>query len=285
MCTSFAAAATAVILISLMAYSAYWRVRRAKGRREVINSKTVMLRLLLLIGMVAVSSTLLRSQETPTSASRKPGYPVQYSSRLNLSSASEIDKRLDAPFAEGTAPTGVNNCTQLLAKCGVASKWNCASQFPSTSDRDLDALKWTFADCLVLRELQLATPATSSHVAELKWDEHVLLLLPPQLAINVSDELIRKAKEAAARGESWSNFDKSATAGRDGPDQIVVQGDGFVERVILWGRGNFDGDGVEELLVQTLDTLTGGTYRNTRLFILTRKSPHGKLSVVRAPLL
>jgi hypothetical protein len=243
-----------------------------------------MRRLLLLIGLVAVSSPLLRSQEAPASAPRKPGYPVQYSSRLNLSSASEIDKRLDAPFAEGTAPAGVNNCAQLLAKCGVASKGNCAGQFPSTSDRDLQALKSTFADCLVLGELQRATPATSSHVAELKWDEHVLPLLPPQLAINVSDEWTRKAKEAAARGESWPDFDKSATATTDGPDQIVVKGDGFVERVILWGRGDFNSDGVEELLVQTLDTLTGGTYRNTRLFILARKTPRGKLSVVRDPL-
>jgi hypothetical protein len=243
-----------------------------------------MLRLLLLIGMVAVSIPVLRSQEGPASAPRKPRHPVQYGSRLNLSSASEIDKRLDAPFPEGTAPAAVNSCTQLLAKCGVTSKWNCASQFPSTSDRDLDALKGTFADCLILRELQRATPATSSHVAELKWDEHVLSLLPPPLAINVSDEWTRKAEEAAARGKSWPAFDKSATAATDGPDQIVVHGDGFVERVILWGRGDFNGDGVEDLLVQTLDTLTGGTYRNTRLFILTRKTPRGKLSVVRAPL-
>jgi hypothetical protein len=242
-----------------------------------------MLRLLLLIGMVVVSSPLLRPQDAPASAPRKPGHPVHYSSRLNLSSASEIDKRLDAPFAEGTAPAGVNNCTQLLAKCSVASKWNCAGQFPSTSDRDLEALKGTLADCVILRELQRATPATSSHVADLKWDEHVLPLLPPQLAINVSDEATRKAKQAAARGESWPDFDKSATATTDGPDQIVVQGNGFVERVVLWGRGNFNGSG-EELLVQTLDTLIGGTYHNTRLFILTRKSQHGKLSIVRAPL-
>jgi hypothetical protein len=241
-----------------------------------------MLRLLLLIVTVAVSSPELRSQEAPASAARKPGYPVQYSARLKLSSASEIDQRLDTPFPEGTAPAGVNNCTQLLAKCGVASKGSCAGQSPSTSDRDLQAQKWTFADCLVLGELQRATPATSSHVAELKWNEHVLPLLPPQLAINISDEWTRKANEAAARGESWPDLDKSATAGTDGPDQIVVQGDGFVERVILWGRGDFNGDGTEDLLVQTLDSLTGGTYRNTRLFILTRKSRNGKLSVVRA---
>ena len=129
--------------------------------------------------------------------------------------------------------------------------------------------------------MQQAKAATSSHVAKLKWNEQVLPLLPPQLAINVSADAVRKAEAAAAKGQSWPDFDKSATASADGEDQIVVQGEGFMERLILWGRGDLNGDGVEDLLVQSLDTLTQGTYRNTRLFILTRKTAGGKLSLVR----
>ena len=37
----------------------------------------------------------------------------------------------------------------------------------------------------------------------------------------------------------------------------------------------------QDLLVQTLDTLTEGTYRNTRLFVLTRKNSKSRLSVVK----
>jgi hypothetical protein len=243
-----------------------------------------MFRLLLMIAVVAVSSPQLRSQTAAPKAAQKPGYSVQYGSRLNLSSASEIDQRLQAPFSEGIAhPAGVDNCAQLLARCEPGVHENCAEQ-SSASDRDVQAQKSTLVDCLVLRELQHAVPATVSHVRGLKWDEHILPLLPPQLAINISAESIRKAKSAATHGESWADFDKTATATVDGPDQIVVQGDRFVERLILWGRGDFNGDGIEDLLVQSLDTLTEGTYRNTRLFILTRKTLHGKLSVVKAPL-
>jgi hypothetical protein len=241
-----------------------------------------MLRKLLMIGLVVISSPVVRSQSAAPKAARKQGYTVQYSPRLNLSSASEIDQRLQAPFTEGTAhPAGVDNCTQLLDKCGYALQEGCGSQSSSASDRDAQAQKSSLVDCLILREMQHATPSTTSHVAELNWDEHILPLLPPQLAINVSAESLGKAKAAATRGESWPDFDKSAAASGDGPDQIVVQGDGFVERVILWGRGDFNGDGIQDLLVQSLDTLTGGTYRNTRLFILTRKTPRGKLAVVR----
>lgn len=242
-----------------------------------------MFRMLFMLGVVLISPPLVRSHDEQPTPTRKSGYAVQYSSRLNLSSASEIDQRLDTPFTAGTVhPAGVDNCAQLLAKCGPALQGNCAGRSSSTSDRDLQAQKSTLADCFILRELQHATPAPSSHVAELKWDEHILPLLPPQLAINVSAESLRKAKAAATRGQSWPDFDKSATASTDGLDQIVVQGKGFLERLILWGRGDFNGDGMEDLLVQSLDTLTEGTYRNTRLFILTRKTPRGKLSVVRA---
>jgi hypothetical protein len=115
----------------------------------------------------------------------------------------------------------------------------------------------------------------------LKWDGSVLPLLPPQLAINVSDESIRAAEAAAKANKSWANTDKTASASADAPDRVIVRGDGFIVRLILWGRGDLNGDGVQDLLVQTLDTLTGGAYRYTRLFILTRKSADGKLSVVR----
>ncbi len=237
---------------------------------------------LLLVICVVISSPLLRSQAVAPKAVRKPGYPVQYSPRLNLSSATEIDQSLKSAFTEGIAhPAGVDNCGQLLDKCGSFSQGDCGGQSSSASDRDVQAQKSTTVSCLILWEMRHATPSTTSHVAKLKWDEHILPLLPPQLAINVSDESLGKAKLAATRGEGWPDFDKSVTASNDGPDQIVVQGDGFVERVILWGRGDLNGDGIQDLLVQSLDTLAGGSYRNTRLFILTRKTPGGKLTVVR----
>lgn len=229
--------------------------------------------------LVCPVSALLHAQ---AAASSQPKHPVQYSSKLNVSSPPEIDQRLDAPFTEGTAhPGGANNCRQLLAQCGEATHGKCGDKDSQVSDKEVQARKSTLVDCLVLSELRHAAPARVSHLKDLKWDEHVLPLLPPQLAINVSEEATHKAAAAGARGESWPEFDKSVTAEADGPDQIEVHGDGFVERLILWGRGDFNHDGIEDLLVQSLDTLTEGTYRNTRLFVVTRKTGSGKLSIVR----
>jgi hypothetical protein len=202
-------------------------------------------------------------------------YPVQLSSRLDVSSQAELGRRMSTAFAEGTAhPAGVNNCSELLAKGREALS-------APASGPDAQAQKSTLANCLVYRALRDAGGAHWSHVADLKWDESVLPLLPPQLAINVSKESILAAKVASARGGRWVDNDRAAIAAVSGPDQILVTGKGFTERLILWGRGDFNHDRTEDLLVQTLDTLTEGTYRNTRLFVLTRHTATGRLSVVK----
>ena len=41
------------------------------------------------------------------------------------------------------------------------------------------------------------------------------------------------------------------------------------------------GDSVQDLLVQTVDWMSQGGYRNTRLFVLTRKNAESKLSVAK----
>ncbi len=220
---------------------------------------------------LGICSFLLPAQNPTRGAS----VPLQYNSRLNVSSRAELNGRLHAAFSEGTAhPPGVSNCAQLIAERGHARP-------AQTSDRGTQAERSTMADCLVLDKLGRAAPARSSYLNNLHWDEHVLPLLPPQLAITVSAQSERAAQAAAGQGQNWPAFDPSATASAKGPDDIVVTGKGFREELILWGRGDFNGDGTQDLLVQSLDTLIEGTYRNTRLFVLTRRKADGPLSLVR----
>lgn len=216
-----------------------------------------------LLGLVAICLAPLSAQ-------------VWYSPRLQVNSPSDLDQRLHAPFAEGAAhPAGVSNCAQLLERRGPAPQKH-------GSDREIQEQRSTMADCLVLQELRGAKPPRVSHLRELVWDEHVLPLLPPQLAITVSAESQRAAAVAANHGRTWTAVDPSITAATRTPGTLLVSGTGFREQLILWGRGDFTGDGLEDLLVESLDTLTEGTYRNIRLFVLTRKSPKGRLLLVRS---
>jgi len=218
---------------------------------------------------LAASLVLLPAQD------RGASIAVSYSDRLHVSSRPELDRRLRAPFLNGTAhPNGVSNCTQWLDLPGTRGN--------QASDRLVPAQRSTLAECLVLRELSRALPARSSYLRQLQWDAGVLPLLPPQLAINASPFSRQGAAGAARQGRNWLTFDPSVTATVHAPDTILVSGQGFRTQLILWGRGAFDPSRTEELLVQSLDTLTEGTYRNTRLFILARRSPTGPLVLVRS---
>jgi hypothetical protein len=224
------------------------------------------MRIVRLVGLKMICALLLAAQSSP--------FAVQYGARLKVSSPSELDQRLQAPFTKGIAhPAGVSNCAQLLTPRGRASQ----TKAPGT---EFQEERSTMMDCLALQKLRNAMPARTSYVRDLAWDAHVLPLLPPQLAITVSKETERAANDAASRGRNWVDFDPSATASSDGPDQIEVTGKGFIQRLILWGRGDFNGDGIEDLLVESLDTLTGGSYRSLRLFVLTRRNASAGLSVV-----
>jgi hypothetical protein len=64
-------------------------------------------------------------------------------------------------------------------------------------------------------------------------------------------------------------------------DEFMAKDDGWEATVSLYARGDFDGNGIEELLLRRDGTLLEGTYRNHSLFILTRSSNHGPLRVVR----
>ena len=203
-------------------------------------------------------------------------YPVHYSPQLKVSSRQQLDQRLHASFDEGTAhPPGVSNCVQLLDRRSHSSQ-------SQASGREAQAERSTLADCMILDQLWRAKPSRSSYLSDLVWNERVLTLLPPQLAITPATEMERAASAAAAQGQNWAAFDPSITAAPSskGPDRVVVTGNGFSEQLILWARGDFNGDGIEDLLVQSLDTLTQGTYRNTRLFVLTRRAPNGNLLLV-----
>jgi hypothetical protein len=64
-------------------------------------------------------------------------------------------------------------------------------------------------------------------------------------------------------------------------DEFTAKGDLWEANVALYARGDFDGNGIEELLLRKDGALLQGTYRDHCLFILTRTSNQGPLRVVR----
>ena len=79
---------------------------------------------------------------------------------------------------------------------------------------------------------------------------------------------------------SWRDYEKKLDAKGDG-DELVVTGGTWEVRAQIYARGDFDGDGLDDLLVRAAESATGGSYSGTRLVLLTRKAPGAKLTTLR----
>ena len=127
-----------------------------------------------------------------------------------------------------------------------------------------------------------AQPAAISHLRPLVFDEGLPDRLPWQVAMITSGAEAERI--AAGRPDAtWrqalfgplTDFSSCGTyCGR--------YGDPGAEQVVqLVARGDFDGDGIEDMLLSSSDAAKGGSYRAVRMFVLTRRQADGRVELVR----
>jgi len=208
-------------------------------------------------------------------------HAVRWSSSLGLKSLSDIDARLHRPFGDvfegkiNGKPATVSNCADYLE--------DSREGFTATGgDQAAIVLHSDAITCVALEALKTARPATTSYLGDFHLNSSALASLSPQLAPAVSDEQITDARQAAEEGKSWQQFIPTARAkpARQAGALDVFQPN-WETTITEYGRGDFTGDGVEDLLVRADYAAIKGTYRNSRLFLLSRKSETGVLKVVK----
>jgi hypothetical protein len=216
-----------------------------------------------------------------------PSYPaseahaVRWSPRLELKGLADLDARLHRPFGDvfegkvnGQQVT-IANCADYLA--------DSREHFTVTGGEQASIVLHSDAvDCVALDALRYARPAAISYLADFHLNASALAHLSPLLAPAVSNEEIAKARTATESGESWQQFVPSAHAKlANQPGTMDVNQPNWETTITEYGRGDFTGDGLEDLLVRADYAATKGTYRNTRLFLLSRKTASGVLSVAK----
>jgi hypothetical protein len=170
-------------------------------------------------------------------------------------------------------------------KTETASMGDCASYF-ELSGAGYEARPFheqldVGADRHALRAIGEAAPSPASHLAEFRLDEGSVDLLPPDLSLAVSDDEARRLESARSAGRTWSEFEPIGSVTVEGEAAILVEGDGWGVRVELLAWGDFDGDGLEDVLAKLGGWLTAGSYRTSRLVVLTRRDAGARLELVR----
>lgn len=127
-----------------------------------------------------------------------------------------------------------------------------------------------------------AQPAVVSHLRGLVFDETLPDQLPWEVAMIISSA--EAGRIATGRPQAtWREalFEPLTGFSSCGTYCGHYSDPGSEQAVSLVARGDFDGDGIEDVLLGSYDAATGGSYRTTRMLLLTRREPGGRVELVR----
>lgn len=220
---------------------------------------------------------------------------------LGISSPTQAGQALDKPFddaieltlmsrvgaAAGTEPVRDSradpvretpaHCRALLAAEPLITGTPAASDWP--------VLRRRLADCHALRWLaQAVAPVHSAlpeRLLELRSTHRWPAVLWPAVAPDEQEAatLAGQTLRTSSRLQRWY---PQASAGAGAGDSWQLSGQGYTVRVQWLARADFDGDGWEDLLLRWQAQATGGSWRDVRTVLLTRRT-QDRLSVVAEP--
>ena len=220
-----------------------------------------------------------------TRASAEEARQIHLSAELQLSSSapSVIDSALSGLLPDefevrlqgghGDRRT-IRTCTDFLS---IADK-----PFDTDNERDWQLIWAQGLRCVALQWLKNAQPAKISLLDNFRLDRRAAARLPPQLALPAAREEVKRARQAAAACQSLKVLEPSTKTKIHSESKVTFEAKGWKAEVIEYARGDFDGDGFEDLLLRRDGGLKGGSYYRTNVFILTRTPKDKCLRVVRA---
>ena len=203
----------------------------------------------------------------------------------------DIPNEWVAPWKNGTfflkhlsphRPESIASCADLA---GVSE-----SEVRLSLEWERYSLREKLLRCGALAEVRNARPARVSYVRDLVSSDDPGGVLPA--LVSPGAEILRKPADAAAADpsvnahRSWRDSDPTLTFDRTGARagyQELVVGGAYRGRLTWWAAGDFDGDGVEDVLMfSNLAPIAAANAPNVmRAFVLTRKQAGGPVTLVK----
>ena len=132
---------------------------------------------------------------------------------------------------------------------------------------------FTVADCVA--QLQEAKASPKSYLSDFRLDRVSLRNLPAELSPMVSGEQF----EAAEGKNGWA--DPSAKVKKANREKLIISGDGGQVTFWIAGWGDFDGDGVEDILLGAYYDFSPGSLSYGTTVLITKVTVNGPLRPVR----
>lgn len=206
---------------------------------------------------------------------------VAWSPNLHLRSLEDIPQRLREP--EGSKHVRLKKDEESL------EPGNCEEYLKAVSAGFVAATNYDYKmegefvhDCFVLRDLEHVRTARSS--AHYRFTVDSLTQLPP-LLVPGAREVTDAAEQAEKRGESWKQFDPSLKVTGIDIDSLNAEDEDTLYFLTFRARGDFNGDGVEDIAVFASAYGKHGSWADAEYMILspTKDGKLVRLTDARAP--
>lgn len=229
---------------------------------------------------------------------RQKTWPVVWTRSLELRSQGDVERRLAEPApdtaeyvvwnARCSRAGGQNRCvpvdtivTRSCREFSDALKQGLSGQ--TTVDRD--AIAAVGVRCAAIRAIGTARAAKASAVRTFRLTRRALGELPATLALAVTDQDSVQLWAAGSRGVSLLGETGRASAtvehyaSGDTALRVAARDQNLTFEILA--RGDFDGDGWDDLLVHAVAGARGGSFTTDEVYVLTRRDPGRVLRVVR----
>ncbi len=240
---------------------------------------------------IAAMAALALVSLAPAAADQGERYPIWWSSRLQLESLDKIDERLncplwppedamevfkDRPEGDGAVPKKaiVNSCVSLfrLIEDGYEPRYYM----------EFKRLMYVDALCRAVIAFKRARPAKASHIRDFDFDADAVNHLPAMVLVAVGCEDLCRKYEAIERRIPLARFREITKLRVVTEIAIFLETEWSKDALEIVGRADFNGDGLEDLMVLSQSWAIGGNWEGTRFFILGRESPDAVFHVLDA---
>lgn len=212
-------------------------------------------------------------------------YPVRWTDHVKIKDLKEINRLSSEPVDMSQSRgelelTNENGEKVKVTTCKEYWDYKEKGYRPYTTyDRAMES--WFIKTCDPLKYLKGAKPSRVSYVTDFDLTKNPLQILPCTLDLNLSGDEVKKAKELIAKGLTWKDFTPNKTAEIIDKNEIKLEDEGSITWITFSAFGDFDNDGIEDILLDVSHKVKDGSYADHGHSILTRLEKNGALMVLK----
>jgi hypothetical protein len=187
-----------------------------------------------------------------------------------------LDKPFDEPWKVKVGPKGPE---RSLVSCAQLAMDFPGGMLETPDPADQRPLLFQRAHCRALLWLRDAKPSRQSFLGDLPLSLDTARSLPDALIPRLG--VPRKHRPST---RTWKKADPKLALNPDAPPRkgLYLKGRDYEARISIYGRGDVDGDGIEDVLVRRDGYAVGGSYQEFGLFLLTRTAEGAPFKVLRS---